>query len=380
MTRLRAAALVVPVLLLAGCSSGGDNVRGDSAPSTQGGTDASTSNGIDPERIAATDDVFAEFGEDSPGCSVGVRLASGEVHDAQFGERDIDRALPIGPDTVFDVASVSKQFTAGVIALLLMDGTISLEDDITDHINEIGPFDATITIDDLLHHTSGLPDYIGLLDTGYGDVTTMDDALDAIASDDGDPTAEPGTRFEYSNTNYVLLALIVERVTSMSMSDAVAERIFEPLGMQSSLVRDDQGSLLGRQAVGYDDDDGGWTPVGSAWRQTGDGAVHSTPTDLVKWAELFLAGPAEQTGLGSADWLALMMEPGDVGDGDDRYGGGLALVGEGDDLVLGHTGSWIGYGSALVMQPSTGVAVAVTCNIDGVDAETLAQDTFDIWM
>jgi len=73
------------------------------------------------------------------------------------------------------------------------------------------------------------------------------------------------------------------------------------------------------------------------------------------------------------------MEPGDVGDGDDRYGGGLELVGDGDDLVLGHTGSWIGYGSALLMQPSTGVAVAVTCNIEGVDAETLAQDTFDIW-
>lgn len=330
------------------------------------------------DRRDATDAAFADFDGSSPGCAVAVHDSDGSVHEAQYGTADLGIGVAIDETTVFDIGSVSKQMTAGAIALLVVEGELTLDDDFTDHVEELGPYDEVITVGDLMHHTSGLPDYIELLDAGDGDVTTMANALETISSDDGLPVIGPGVEFEYSNTNYVLLATIVERITSMSMAEFSADEIFEPLGMDATVLRDDQGVLLDDQAQGYVDDGEGWEPIGSSWRQTGDGAVHSTATDMLRWAELFLDEPGAD-GLGSAAWLDLMTTPGPVADGDDRYAGGLEVIGDGDDLTLRHGGSWIGYGSALTIRPSTGVAVAVACNLDGIDAEGLAETIYSAW-
>lgn len=324
------------------------------------------------------DAVFSDYGDDSPGCAVAVRLDDDEYLDAQYGLADVDADEPITDKTVFDIGSVSKQMTAGAVALLIIEDELALADDITELISGIGPYDDVITVSDLLHHTSGLPDYIEFLDAEDDDVTTMADALAVITSADGDPVVAPGDEFEYSNTNYVLLSVIVERTRSTSLVDFSATEIFEPLNMDATVVRDDQGLLLDDQAQGYVEDDDRWSPAGSSWRQTGDGAVHSTPLDLLLWTELFFDESADE-GLGSDDWLNVMTSPGSVADGDDSYGGGLELIGNDDDLILRHGGSWIGYGSALVMKPSAGLAVAVACNIDGVDAEGLAAATLEIW-
>src|SRR6056297_387414 len=195
------------------------------------------------ERIALTEEVFADLDAGSPGCSVAVRHPDGTV-DLHVGAADLDATTPIDRATIFDVGSVSKQFTAGAIALLVVEGDLALDDDVTELLPDLGPFDDTITVGDLLHHTSGLPDYLGLLDADLDEPTTTDDALAVIISDDGAPIATPGERFEYSNTNYVLLALIVEAVTGLAFPEVVATEILDPLGMWSSVVRDDQGALL----------------------------------------------------------------------------------------------------------------------------------------
>lgn len=354
---------LLPVLL--GLASCGTEMQDDQDTSTAAST--------------AIDAVFAEFDDTTPGCAVAVRDGRGDHHHAQFGMADLDADVPITVDTIFDIGSVSKQLTGGAIAVLVAEGDLALDDDITEFVPELGPLDEVITVGDLLHHTSGLPDYIEFLDAEDDDVTTMDDALDVIASEDGDPVALPGTEFEYSNTNYVLLASIIEQVSGSSMVDFSSTEIFEPLGMDRTVVRDDQGELLDGQAQGYDGSDGDWEPVGSSWRQTGDGAVHATPLELLRWADVLLGDPDEESTLGSTAWLDVMITPGPVADGDDRYGGGIEIVGDGDDLLLQHGGSWIGYSSALVMRPASGVAVAVACNIDGIDAENLAESTLDIW-
>lgn len=360
------------LVIAAGCSSGADtSIDGGRASNPDVVVMASS------ER-AAMDAVFSDFDDESPGCAVAVRSDDGDYLDAQYGLADLDADEPITAETVFDIGSVSKQLTAGAVALLINDGELVLEDDITGLVNELGLYNDVITVSDLLHHTSGLPDYVELLDAEDDEATTMADALDVITSAQGDPLVAPAVDFEYSNTNYVLLSIIVERTSSMSLAEFSATEIFEPLGMNASVVRDDQGMLFHHQAQGYADDEGEWMPAGSSWQQTGDGAVHSTPLDLLLWTELFFAEPADE-GLGSDDWLDVMTSPGSVADGDDRYGGGLELIGNGDNLILRHGGSWIGYGSALVMKPSAGLAVAVACNIDGVDAESLAAETFGIW-
>ncbi len=112
-----------------------------------------------------------------------------------------------------------------------------------------------------------------------------------------------------------------------SFSEFVGDEILEPLGMSSSVLRDDQGTLLPAQATGYaPDGDGGWVVDGSAWQQTGDGALHATATDLLAWAEVFLDAPADGDGLGSPTWREVMLTPGPILDDDGTgYGGGVEL-------------------------------------------------------
>jgi CubicO group peptidase (beta-lactamase class C family) len=354
-------------LIAAGCGSTDDTDEAGSAITRPDLTGASLG------------EVLGDLGGDSPGCAVGV-LIPDAVLLAQGGLADLGAGEPIGPDTVFDVGSVSKQITAGAVALLVARGQVALDDDVADWLPELGPYEETITVADLLHHTSGLPDYVELLDADTEDVTTTDDAIDELVSPAGVPTFSPGKQFEYSNSNYLLLAEIVESVSGQSFPDFVAAEIFGPLGMVDSVVRDDQGTLLPGQAAGYEEGaNGEWNEVGSAWRQTGDGAVHSTATDLLAWSELFVSD-TEIGELGSGPWLDVMIEPGPVADGDGEYGGGLEISKDDrGDVRLAHGGSWIGYGSAIAMDPNEGVAAVVTCNIDGIDAEDRVDELMAVW-
>ena len=335
--------------------------------------DTATVDGERSEAIEATEAVFAELDGARPGCTVAVR-ADGEDTVRSFGLADVEAGTELSATSIYDLASVSKQITAGAVALLALDGELSLDDDVTEWL-DIGPFPETITIGDLVHHTSGLPDYIPQLDAELSDVTTMDDAVEAITDGrDDDPLFSPGTDFDYSDTNDVLLSLIVEEASGRSLADFTAERIFTPLGMDDSRVRDDQGTPLDRQAQGYEEVAESFAPVGSAWRQTGDGSVFAPPSDLLAWARPFLEG-GDGDGVGSSEWVELMQQTGPAPDGDDEYGFGL-VVGDG---TLSHSGSWIGYSSALVMQPEEALAVAVACNVDRLDAESLAFDVLDVW-
>jgi CubicO group peptidase (beta-lactamase class C family) len=338
-----------------------------------------TSAGAPPGGLAAaTGAVFAGFDDASTtGCAVGVhrdgatRLATG------YGAADLAAGTPMTGDTVVDVASVSKQITAGIVMALVLDGDLSLEDDVAAHLPDLGLTPGRVTVADLVHHTSGLPDYLDLLDAGYAEVTTAADALAVLA---GVEAVAPGTAFEYSNTNYFLLGQVVEAVTGRSLVDVAEDRVFGPLGMRDTRIRDDQGTIDPGQAVGYAEAaDGTWEPVLSAWRQTGDGAVHTTAGDLLRWARLFL-DPPRPAGVGSAAWLDLMLTPGPVSDEDGAgYGGGIGLYELDGEPVLHHGGSWVGVSSALQVQPADDLAVAVLCNVDDLDAEALGDAVVDVW-
>ena len=347
--------MTVCVALVA-CGTAGEEAAGDTRDGSPTVAESAVA-GIDP---------------DGAGCVVGARTPDGQQL-ATAGLADVEDGAAITEDTIFDIASVSKQMTAGAIALLVVDGDLSLDDPI-DELLDL-PLDTTdVTVGDLLHHTSGLPDYTGLLDAGDDEVTTNDDAVTSL--EDQELAFDPGTDFEYSNTNYQLLGQVVDVVTGEDLVTFSTQELFGPLGMDDTVVRDDQGDLLPGQAQGYEAAGDGWTAVGTSWQQTGDGAVHSTVPDLLRWAELFLDDPTEE-GLGSAAWLEVMTTPGPVLDGGVGYGGGLAIDEVDDGLLLSHAGSWVGVASSLQMLPDAGLAVAVLCNGDDIDADGMASELLD---
>ena len=365
----RRTAALAALCVGAACSS-------DVGPSTDERVDDGAGLDDTDARLASTAQVFGDFDTNGPGCAVAIRHADG-VAEWQVGLADIERDDPIDADTIFDIGSVSKQITGGVVAALVLDDAIVLDDPVGEYVDGLPPDLGAATIADLVHHTSGLEDYVDLLDADFEEVTDADDALAALRTSGSN--FAPGTAFEYSNTNYFLLAQVSEVVSDQRFAELTETLVFSPLGMERSVVRDDQGELLDGQAVGYEPTGAGWDRAMSRWRQTGDGAVHSTPLDLVRWSELFMPGDraADSDGVvGSDEWVELMLSAGAVDDDDGTvYGFGVSV---GDGMVA-HAGSWLGYSSWLGIRPAEGVAVAVACNIDGLDAEALGLDVLDIW-
>ena len=359
---------------LAACASG-------SAPSSDGAAGPASSTTAlvfvpdDPsaaEASAAVAELVTAAGEDGePGCAVSAVVDGEVVFEGGSGTADLATGEAIDAATTFDIASVSKQFTAAAIYLLADRGDLSLDDEVHEYLPELPDYGAAITLDDLVHHTSGLTDYTELLGEDFADtdVTTTAQALEALA--DADELAfDPGTAFEYSNTNYFLLGQVVERVDGRTLADFLADEVFAPLGMDQTVVRDDADLVVADGAEGYAaGGDGGFEPDTTNWEQAGDGAVWTSVRDLQRWAEnlrtFALGGPALRAGL---------LTPGPVPDEDGYgYGGGLTL---GDGLIE-HSGAWAGFSADFLVAPDSSTSVVVLCNRDDVEPYDLAFEVLD---
>lgn len=208
-----------------------------------------------------------------------------------YGTADLDHDIPIGPNTVFHVASVSKQFTAAAILLLAQDGKLSLDDDIRKYLPEVPNFGARISIGNLIYHTSGLPDQWTLLDLAgwrYSlDVITDDDVL-GLVSRWKDLNFTPGDEELYSNTEYTLLGQIVKRISGQSLREFTTNRIFKPLGMNDTHFRDDHTEIVKHIAYGYTGTAaGGFRLYPTNFDTVGATGLLTTVEDLAKWDDNF---------------------------------------------------------------------------------------------
>jgi len=336
-----------------------------------------------PENRAAlparVEELFARFTAGlSPGCALAV-VENGRVVLARgYGFADLDRRLPITPRTRFDIASTSKQFTAASVLLLAARGRLSLDDDVRKYVPEVPRHDAVITLRHLLHHTSGLPNYIDLLAKAgkrYEEVTTDDDALAALA---GAPQLQfpPGTAFRYNDSGYFLLSLVVKRVTGRSLREFAAENLFAPLGMNDTRIVDDLTRGVPGRAVPYVQDGSGFQPVSSGWEQTGDGGVNSTVLDLARWDANFYSGA-----VGGKALLAAMTTPGSLANGSPLpYAGGLFLDRFRGHRRVRHPGSWRGFCSELMRLPGRRLSVITLCNVGDADPAALSEQVADLYL
>ena len=266
----------------------------------------------------AVDQLFAQWaGPDSPGASIAIIQNGKIVYSQGYGSANLEYGVPNTPATVFDLASVSKQFTAFAIYLLAQDGKLSLDDDVRKHLPKLHDFGKVITIRQLLHHTSGVRDQSNLLLLAgwrLEDVITDEDVA-RLLFQQTELNFAPGDRFLYSNSGYTLLAMVVKQVSGKTLPEFAKERIFDPLGMAHTHFQDDYGIVVKDRAYSYArQPDGQYQYVALS-----TSSLFSTIGDLARWDENFYTGE-----VGGPALLAQMQEKGKLNNGKEiEYASGL---------------------------------------------------------
>ena len=333
------------------------------------------------ETLAAKiDQLFSEWNKpNSPGAAVAVTKDSKLIYKQEYGMANLEYDIPITPSTIFDIASVSKQFAAFAIATLAHDGKLSLDDDIRVHLPDVPDFGPTITLRHLLHHTSGLRDWVqSLVIAGVAmeDVISFKHIL-KMARHQKALNFEPGEAYLYSNTGYNLLAEIVERVTGDSFRQWTDAHIFKPLAMTSSHFHDDHQMILKNRAYSYQAiENGGFKHAINNTTALGSSSLYSTVEDLAKWILNF-----ENTRIGEQAVIDQMHQRGVLNNGEQiSYALGLS-IGEYRGLqTVGHSGSWRGFRSHLMRFPDQKFGVVILCNLDTFNPLRLAEKVADLYL
>ena len=332
----------------------------------------------------AIDAVFADLTKTgSPGCALGVYRNGKVIHAKGYGLANLEENVSITPQSVFDVGSVSKQFTAASIVLLEQQGKLRLDDDVRKYIPELPDYsqdgDSKITLLHLLNHTSGLRDYVSLFllaGINLDDVTTNNDAL-AIIVRQKRLNFSPGTNWQYSGSGYLLLSLVVERVSKKPLGEYAAENIFRPLGMTHTRWRSDHTSLLPHRALGYDRNDKGEYVLSVSYgEQTGDGMLHTSVEDLQKWDENFYTDQ-----VGGKGFAAEMEQPGRLRDGTALgYAKGLILENYRGLPAISHSGASAGYRAYLMRVLGQHFSVACLCNVANARPWIRGKEIVDLYL
>jgi D-alanyl-D-alanine carboxypeptidase len=295
----------------------------------------------------------------------GISLAIGHngtvIFAKGYGYRDLAKRLPATPETIYNIASMSKQFTAACVLLLQQDGKLNIDDHLSKYLRGF-PNGDKITIRQVLDHTSGLTDYLDLVDNSKLTPATVNAAIYKLKL-----KFPPGSKYEYSNSNYIVAGLIVTRVSGMPFDEFVRKRIFTPLGLRSTSVGTSPLDLPGG-AVGYTVVKGRTIPVdpnadSATTLDFPDGAVNTTVLDLITWDYALDSGRVLDPAM-----LKLMFTPSGLRS---DWPGGYAL-GVGLDSVAGHrevahTGDWTGFTGENATLPDERFAVVMVTNTDTFD-------------
>ena len=213
------------------------------------------------------------------------------IYSRGYGMANLDHSIPNTPQTPFHVASVSKQFTAASIVLLAQEGRLSLDDDVRKYLPEVPDLGATITLRQLIHHTSGIRDQwelLGLAGWRYSLDRINDDDVLRLMTRQRKLNFAPNSRYMYSNMGYTLLALVVKRVSGQSLREFTTERIFKPLGMGNSHFRNDHAEIVPGFANGYERADDSFRTSVTNFDTTGATSLLATAEDLLRWDENFI--------------------------------------------------------------------------------------------
>ena len=326
---------------------------------------------------SAIDNIFKTWDTThTPGCNLAVYDRGALVYERSYGMSDLTRGLPLTPESRFDVASVSKQFTAAAIVLLVQDGRLAFTDTVAKHLPELAAGLGTATIADLLHHTSGLRDYLSIADAAnLGEYYTPAQAFALIGRQRG-VNFPIGTNYLYSNSGFFLLGEVVHRVSGQTLRQFAANRIFGPLAMTQSSFWDDNREQIANRAQAYKQDGAGFSLHMHNLEMVGDGNLITTVRDLGKWwTNLGRNALGEDPG----SFVATMTQRATTSTGRILdYGMGLRVAPYHGLPAIFHGGSFVGYKAGFLRLPSLGGGVILLCNVREAPASELAMQVADV--
>ena len=311
-----------------------------------------------------------------PGLALTVVKNGQTVKTAAYGMADLESHTPVTTDTVFEIGSITKQFTAAAVLLLAQDGKLSLDNKIVQYLKEAPAGWSQITLRQLLTHTSGLKNYTGLPGFELTRHLTQAQFIQQIAAYPLE--FQPGGKWAYCNTGYNLLGYIIENVSGRTYWDFLRQRILAPLQMTATADRDPQ-ALLPNRARGYQTNTAGQfinrdydlTDIFAA------GALASTVGDLAKWNAALDTGKILTPASRRQMWAPVRLNEGATHD----YGFGWFLQPWRGHANIGHCGSTAGFSASLQRFPETGLAVIVLTNSDEFDIATkLAREIAELEM
>ncbi len=335
-------------------------------------------NAADP--AARVDEIFAAFSSrEAPGCAVAVGQDGRTVVSRAYGMADLEHDVPLTPDSVFEAGSVSKQFTAAAVTLLARQGKLALQDDIRKHFPEMPDYGTPITVEHLLHHTSGLRDWgalAGIAGWPRGTRIHTHAHVLEIAARQKALNHAPGAEYSYTNTGYNLLVMLAERVSGQTFQGFCRQNLFAPLGMTHTQWRDDFSRVVKGRAIAYDREEDGFHSDMPFEKVFGNGGLLTTVGDLLLWNESFVHGKVGGPGLGQE-----LQKRGRLNDGREiEYARGLFIGTYKGVPEVSHDGATAGYRSFLARYPEQRLSVAVLCNAGDTDPSELGYKVVDLFL
>ena len=331
---------------------------------------------------ARVDKLFAQWDKpDSPGCALGIVKDGQLIYKRGYGMANLDYNIPFSTKSVFNIASISKQFTAKSILLLARQGKLSLDDEIQKYLPALPPYQSPITIRHLVHHTSGIRNYVELAELAgmrHENVHLTDDDYLGLIARQKDLNFKPGEEYLYSNSGYFLLGLIVKRVSGKSLREFAEENIFKPLGMTHTHFHDDRNLVVRDRAIGYRTrSNGGFAVAIDNSKSVGAGGLYTSVEDLFLWDQHFSNNKLG----GGPDLIRQELSSGRLNNGETiNYAFGVGVDEYKGLRTIEHGGGWGGFESEMIRFPEQKFSVVCLCNADNIDADGLARQVTDIFL
>lgn len=350
---------------------------------------------LSKQGLIKIDNLFRDFEkQDSPGYAIGILKGTETLYKRGYGSANLDYGIPITPNSSFDIASVSKQFTAACIALLIMDGKLTLETPVKEYVPELAKYTDTIRIKHLIYNTSGIIDYPKLSRPDRNSWITFNyfdiDYCIKVSLEKDTLAFKPGDKWDYCNVNFMLLTKVVEKISRQSFRDFSSKRIFEPLGMMNTLINDDITEVIKNRVMPYNKrtleyvqaygsmgvkirEEGKWIQHPRTSPHYGGSGVVTTIGDLLKWSENFVTKK-----FGGQEFYDLMHKTIKFEHDRDNQAFGLYFDKFKSRTCVAWDGGDFGISSQLIRFPDKGIAIIVLSNLGSGEAYRKANEIADI--